>query len=161
MEQQGQRNRHHSKSAPFEESSVSLTRWPWLKSHGPPLAEREVGNFIFAAWCIRLMFAVATNQPPNFVFLVLPSLRTCHPLHWMGRWQIMIESPMWDVSGSAWKVPITSTYAPLARALSHGRVSLKSWELESSCVSGTRWIRPAPGHIAAPMMSGFCCWERC
>lgn len=72
----------------------------------------------------------------------------------------MVESPMWDVSGSACKGPITSIYAPLARALSRGHVSLKSWELESSCVSGTKWKWPAPGHIAAPMMSGFCYWER-
>ena len=96
------------------------------------------------------MLAVGTNQPPEFVSWVLPSLRTCRPLHWMGRWQIMVESPMWDVSGSSWKGPITSIYAPLARALSRGHVSLKSWELESSCVSGTKWKWPAPGHMLPP-----------
>ena len=57
---------------------------------------------------------------------------------------------MWDVSGSSWKGPITSIYAPLARALSRGHVSLKSWELESSCVSATKWKWPAPGHMLPP-----------
>ena len=133
---------HHSKSAPFKESSVSLTWSLWFKSRWPPLAEREVGDCNFAAWCIRVMLAVGTNQPPNFrpgllASVALPSSRTCWPLPWVGRWQTRMNSPVWDVSGSVWKGPKASTYAPLARALSLGHVSLWGWELESSCVSGT------------------------